>query len=118
MSELRAVLDAAAAAGEPAVLATVVRVSGSAYRRPGARLLLCRDGRRVGDGDLEVGAGGEQPQVPLGVRMGERVDADLHQCCSNGSRRVRRSATVTAPPVSRDWFAASPRATAARSTGV
>ncbi|WP_437631591.1 XdhC family protein [Sorangium sp. So ce854] len=31
-----------------AVLATVVRVEGSAYRRPGARMLLVEDGRRVG----------------------------------------------------------------------
>ncbi len=48
MSDLRPILDAALDSPEPAVLATVVRVSGSAYRRPGARLLLCRDGRRVG----------------------------------------------------------------------
>lgn len=51
MSELQAVLDGwgeARSCGEPAVLATVVRVSGSAYRRPGARLLIRRDGRRVG----------------------------------------------------------------------
>jgi xanthine dehydrogenase accessory factor len=30
------------------VLATVVHVSGSAYRRPGARMLVCPDGQRVG----------------------------------------------------------------------
>lgn len=48
MSELRLILDAVLSTTEPAVLATVVRVSGSAYRRPGARLLLCRDGHRVG----------------------------------------------------------------------
>jgi xanthine dehydrogenase accessory factor len=33
---------------EPAVLATVVRTEGSAYRVPGARMLLARNGRRVG----------------------------------------------------------------------
>ena len=33
---------------EPAVLATVVRVEGSAYRRPGARMLVTPAGRRVG----------------------------------------------------------------------
>lgn len=33
---------------EPAVLATVVAVRGSAYRRPGARMLICPDGSRVG----------------------------------------------------------------------
>jgi xanthine dehydrogenase accessory factor len=31
-----------------AVLATVVHVSGSAYRRPGARMLIIPDGRRIG----------------------------------------------------------------------
>jgi len=34
--------------GEPAVLATVVRVQGSGYRRPGARLLLMANGQTVG----------------------------------------------------------------------
>lgn len=34
--------------GEAAVLATVVHVQGSAYRRPGARMLIRRDGRHVG----------------------------------------------------------------------
>ena len=34
--------------GEVAVLATVVDVVGSGYRRPGARMLLTRDGGRVG----------------------------------------------------------------------
>jgi xanthine dehydrogenase accessory factor len=35
-------------AGESAVLATVVRTSGSSYRLPGARLLLTRTGQRAG----------------------------------------------------------------------
>lgn len=34
--------------GEEAVLATVVRIQGSTYRRPGARLLVLGDGRRIG----------------------------------------------------------------------
>ena len=29
-------------------LATLGRVEGSSYRRPGARMLICRDGTRVG----------------------------------------------------------------------
>ncbi len=41
-------LDAAARAGEDVVLATVIAVEGSTYRRPGARLLVRRDGRCVG----------------------------------------------------------------------
>jgi xanthine/CO dehydrogenase XdhC/CoxF family maturation factor len=49
MKELPAIVAAllAPAAG-PAVLATLVNVEGSSYRRPGARLLLLADGRRIG----------------------------------------------------------------------
>lgn len=36
------------AAGKPAALATLVRVEGSSYRRPGARLLLLPDDTRLG----------------------------------------------------------------------
>jgi len=51
MHELHAILDAWRAEtgpGRPGVLATVVHVKGSAYRRPGARMLLQHDGRRIG----------------------------------------------------------------------
>ncbi|HYY95987.1 MAG TPA: XdhC family protein, partial [Pyrinomonadaceae bacterium] len=51
MNELQAIVDAhadARARGERAALATVVAVSGSAYRRPGARMLITEDGRTVG----------------------------------------------------------------------
>lgn len=51
MNEIEQILSAAAEArerGVEAVMATVVRVAGSTYRRPGARLLLALDGRRVG----------------------------------------------------------------------
>lgn len=51
MNELQAVLDALAAertAGRAAVLATVVGVSGSGYRRPGARMAVLEGGRRLG----------------------------------------------------------------------
>ena len=47
MKELREILEAYAALrrqGHPAALATVVAVSGSSYRRPGARMLLAADG--------------------------------------------------------------------------
>lgn len=37
------------AAGTPAALATVVSVRGSAYRRPGAKLLVCADGSTIGN---------------------------------------------------------------------
>ncbi|HEY9153605.1 MAG TPA: XdhC family protein, partial [Opitutaceae bacterium] len=36
------------AAGQPATLATLVRVEGSSYRRPGARLLVLPEGKRIG----------------------------------------------------------------------
>src|SRR5512141_1348997 len=50
MDELRSILEAwRVHRGAPgAVLATVVHVKGSAYRRPGARMLILSDGRRIG----------------------------------------------------------------------
>jgi xanthine dehydrogenase accessory factor len=51
MTELQAILKAwriLKNEERDAVLATVVHVSGSAYRRPGARLLLLPDSRRIG----------------------------------------------------------------------
>jgi xanthine/CO dehydrogenase XdhC/CoxF family maturation factor len=51
MSELKQILDLwkhARGAGEDICLATVVGVEGSAYRRPGARMLLSSGGRRAG----------------------------------------------------------------------
>ena len=49
MPELTAILGALAAQrGTPAVLATLVGVEGSSYRRPGARLLCLADGSRLG----------------------------------------------------------------------
>jgi len=66
MHELPAILGAwRAAAGpdRPGVLATVVQVQGSAYRRPGARMLMLHDGNRIGsvsggclEGDLAMKA--------------------------------------------------------------
>ncbi len=51
MNELQAIVDAyaeACARGERAALATVVNVIGSAYRRPGARMLITESGRTAG----------------------------------------------------------------------
>ena len=51
MAELREILElwrTARAQGEDLCLATVVRVEGSAYRKPGARMLLTSGGRRAG----------------------------------------------------------------------
>src|SRR5205823_2897568 len=51
MKELQTIIQAyreARQRGERCALATVVRVSSSAYRRPGARMLVGEDGRTVG----------------------------------------------------------------------
>ncbi|GAB2477215.1 xanthine dehydrogenase accessory factor [Hymenobacter qilianensis] len=51
MSEIRRLLaayDAHRAAGRACALATVVHVNGSAYRRPGARMLVTEDGQLTG----------------------------------------------------------------------
>jgi xanthine dehydrogenase accessory factor len=51
MNELKSILAtwaASEAKGHSGVLATVVDVKGSAYRRPGARMLMTSDGGRVG----------------------------------------------------------------------
>jgi len=49
MPEISRILSALSrTSGQPAVLATLVKVEGSSYRRPGARLLLLSDGSRVG----------------------------------------------------------------------
>ena len=51
MNELQAILDAwrkAQDENQDTVLATVVHVTGSAYRRPGARMLMLPDGTRLG----------------------------------------------------------------------
>jgi xanthine dehydrogenase accessory factor len=45
MSELQSILSALVV---PSVLATVVNVEGSAYRRPGARMLVVGDGQSIG----------------------------------------------------------------------
>jgi xanthine/CO dehydrogenase XdhC/CoxF family maturation factor len=51
MNGLREIIEAAERAGRrsrPAVLATVVKVAGSTYRRPGARMLIPDEGEPVG----------------------------------------------------------------------
>src|SRR3954447_9021677 len=45
LPEILAAFELLCAAGRPAALATVVRVEGSSYRRPGARMLVAEDGR-------------------------------------------------------------------------
>lgn len=88
MNELKAIIDAyetARAAGEKAALATVVSVAGSAYRRPGARMLLTESGRRAGGisgGCLERDAEQRMAEVmasgkPCVVEYDTRGDDDI-----------------------------------------
>ena len=68
MSELDRLLAAAAAfdaAGTPYALATLVKVEGSAYRRPGARVLVGPDGAHVG----AVSAGCLEAEVVARARL-------------------------------------------------
>lgn len=48
LQEILALCSQIVAQGKSAVLATVVKVNGSAYRRPGARMLILPDGRLIG----------------------------------------------------------------------
>jgi xanthine/CO dehydrogenase XdhC/CoxF family maturation factor len=48
VSDILALAQQAQSQNVDAVLATVVRTEGSAYRRPGAMMLICADGRSVG----------------------------------------------------------------------
>src|SRR5256885_16419512 len=48
LSEIVAAFEALCAEGRPAARATVVAVEGSAYRSPGARMLVAEDGRHWG----------------------------------------------------------------------
>jgi xanthine/CO dehydrogenase XdhC/CoxF family maturation factor len=48
VNELASILALASGSTEPLALATVVNVSGSAYRRPGARMLITASGRTAG----------------------------------------------------------------------
>jgi len=64
LAEIRRVWAECRRAGEPAVLGTVVRIAGSSYRRPGARMLFSAAGEPTGfisggclEGDLADKAG-------------------------------------------------------------
>src|SRR5205823_403085 len=86
MRETRLVLDAAARLferNEVGVLATVVRVSGSVYRRPGARLLIAPGGESVGgvsggclEGDLRRKAWWRTEDGPTVVSYDSTADAE------------------------------------------
>jgi xanthine dehydrogenase accessory factor len=88
MTETRRIIEAygrANAENVRAALATVVRVNGSAYRRPGARMLLTEDGRTTGvvsggclDGDIrERAARVMRTGKPTLVRYDTTTDEDV-----------------------------------------
>lgn len=63
----------------PAVLATLVRVQGSSYRRAGARLLFTRDGRRIGSisgGCLESDLQAQAERLRASSQVADRVVYD------------------------------------------
>ncbi len=111
ISLILAALDSAA--GQPAVLATLVRVEGSSYRRPGARLLLLTDGTRIGSisgGCLEedimerarrVLASG-QPELAVYDTTSEN---DLVWGVGLGCQGVVRIFIERLPAVRPDWIA-------------
>ena len=126
MKELRdiaAAVRAASAKGEALALATLVRVSGSSYRRPGARLLLGPEGSRVGSlsgGCLEADVSERARECILSgrsrlVRYDLRSDLDLLFGHGVGCAGV---VEVFVEPLPRGempgWLAAADEALAAR----
>lgn len=81
MNELQAIVDAHAGArarGERTALATIVGVEGSAYRRPGARMLITAGGRTTGTisaGCLERDVAEHAAQV-MGSRAARVIEYD------------------------------------------
>lgn len=115
MPELTRILAALdSAAGQPAALATLVKVDGSSYRRPGARLLLLPDGTRIGSisgGCLEedvmerarrVLASGK-PELAVYDTTAEN---DLVWGVGLGCQGVVRIFIEQIPPIRPDWVAA------------
>src|SRR5829696_7491646 len=117
MHELTRIADAltdAAARGETAVLATVVRVVGSAYRGVGARLVVREDGTTLGlvsggclEGDIAaraaaVRASGRATAVTYDTRSGDDLVWGLGLGCE-GLVEVLLAADGSARGTSRDY---------------
>ena len=66
--------------GTPAALATVVRVVGSAYRREGAKLLVCADGSMTGN---VSGGCLEQDVIEVARRVLQSGASELRTYCSS-----------------------------------
>ena len=126
MNELQSVCRAAAdlaRLGEPALLATVVRVAGSTYRRPGARMLITPAGRRVGcvsGGCLEADVARRGWQLtesgrPALITYDATADADLQWGLGLGCNGVVRVLVERLPPSGET--PARPLAVSPRGTG-
>ena len=95
----RPILEAALAAarrGEPAVLATVVRVAGSSYRRPGARMLFPAEGPPVGfisGGCLEADPTPRHPSSAATAAADRRPRPVCRLAGAGSARRRARAAT-------------------------
>ena len=89
MNELQQITDAFKAAqgrGDAVALASVVAVSGSAYRRPGARMLISDTGLRVGtvsggclERDVMRHAGRSISRAKTVLRLYDSLDEDLSE---------------------------------------
>jgi len=86
MRELTDILrtyEAAIAARQRTALATVVRVTGSAYRRPGARLLIIEDGTTIG------GISGGCLEADVALRAKKVLDSGVAQTACYDNTRDR-----------------------------
>jgi xanthine/CO dehydrogenase XdhC/CoxF family maturation factor len=77
LTDIAGAFEQLAAAATPAALATVAAVSGSSYRRPGARMLITGDGRSWGG----VSGGCLERDVVRRARMLLTDDAQPIVCC-------------------------------------
>ncbi len=107
MNELRAIVDALLAPNAPpAVLATLVTVEGSSYRRPGARLLVTQEGRRLGSisgGCLEADVMARAVQIrttgqPATVTYDTTSENDLIWGVGLGCHGIVRVLLESVPP--------------------
>jgi xanthine/CO dehydrogenase XdhC/CoxF family maturation factor len=115
MSEMNAIVEAGAALrreGKPGLVATVVRVSGSAFRRPGARMLVSEDGWLAGsvsggclEGDVLRRGFWRTEDGPAVVRYDGSGEDDLGWALGTGCNGVvdllleRHDPTSTVDPV-------------------
>ena len=88
MRELREILETFARLDARAALGTIIRTAGSSYRKPGARMLVTRDGVTVGTfGDrrgLEIATrgmpGSSTSGVPFSFIVGEAKITPASRC--------------------------------------